>query len=220
MLAWSFFTVICLAAYTANLTAFFTDRSAIKPLKTIEDLSTSEHNITTFVEFQKLIQRNSILNHLSERNRIKFVTNSTHPTESEHGTIIKKIRNDLRSGNVLVTHDIYMDIIQAYEPDLYLLEGYFAEKTYHIAVRRKWKWKQINRMMKSYRSNGRFDFTVRKYKKQNHKDDLLASDPIGIEGFSGLLCTMSLALIVSILCAVFSYYQHRKPKICNNVTGN
>ena len=67
-------------------------------------------------------------------------------------------------------------------------------------------------MIERYKRTGRLDFTKRKYKQRNHNDDVLASNPIEIKGFSGLLCLMGIAMIVAILLMVYSYCLPRKPK--------
>ena len=74
VLAWSFFTLISVTAYTANLTAFYTDKSMIKPLRTIEDIPAHNYNLTTFNVYQKFTSHNMIMKRHLKENRINFDT--------------------------------------------------------------------------------------------------------------------------------------------------
>ena len=73
--SWAFFTIITIAAYTANLAAFFSARAIHRPLESVDEILKSDHNVFSSMLDKNGIQGlgNDILSQLMEKNRTDFI---------------------------------------------------------------------------------------------------------------------------------------------------
>ena len=162
MLAWSTFSLIVVATYTANLAAFFTNRESDKPLCSVVDLERSKLNASTFKELKGVFTtvNNPIIKHLLKRRRLNF---DLSIDENMNGHIL----TSLETGHVFIAYETSIEIVKREIPTLYTLDGYFTFASEGFVLKKNHRmFNKIASLFTNYEAEGFFQAVKRKYLNQ------------------------------------------------------
>ena len=221
--SWAFFTIIAVAAYTANLAAFFSATIIHRQLDSIDEILKSDRNLFSSVISKVEIQGlgHEILNHLIEQNRIEFFeSNLTQevPDESKlysenyHKVMKEKVKDRLTLGNIWIHID--SESLTYGLDDLYKLDGYFASSGYGFALRKDWILaEKVKDRFIHYGSSGTLDKFTRKYRKANVRDiPVSVSRSFEVKGFLPVILIMLALGVIADLLMIAAYLWQKMKK--------
>ena len=201
---WSFFTLIFVATYTANLAAFFSEKHFFRPLNSIDDILSSNYTISTysFMRNETFFQRNPILIQMMAENRVRFV-DIDWGLDKE---MIAKIGRELEAGHVWADYDTKFDWLRPHYGNLYVLDGYFSYSPYGFAMRSEWEWvNKVKQQFLWYSRSGFFNQIHRKYQTDKGADgQARVSQSIGMTGFLDVVLIMFGGGFLAIFALIFS----------------
>ena len=203
MCSWSYFMLIVLATYTANLTAFFTQGHVGKPLESVNDILESNYSASTYSYLENFLQENTIFRNLSQSNRLQY------DVESDSGVsdwrIVAQIKERLQSKKIVFDFDTHVEVMKNYVPGVYALDGHISRLGLGFAMRNDWQWSShVKKLFINFGRAGFFDEVERKYEKKKSKK-INETTPIDVDDFFVVLIIMSSAATVASFLMVITF---------------
>ena len=203
-LAWSFFTLVMIASYTANLAANFAKDVPIRPLKSIRDIPISRYEIAIrdgYLEYLRS-SNNGILNSLLERKKVDF---SAKIASTDDPRFFEQIKEKIAKGFIWVDNDNVIEWLIKEIPRLYKLEGSFRFEFYSLAMRPEWPMvSAVNDQFEKFAQNGFFFEIHQKYETKKIEQE--GSDlSIKVDEYMELFVVMIVISLVAFLMVLFSY---------------
>ena len=168
---WSYFTLIIVSAYTANMAAIFSQNSYTSPLQSIDDILPSNRTVYTHTSYKQAIieMNNGIINKLLNKDRIKFVNFSRSQTWSQ------EFSDRLESEGIWLVGSFEIEWLtkQIVEKDkMYALDGFFSRISYGFAMKSHWQYvERVSELITNYSHSGVIDHFERKYGRNNSTSD-------------------------------------------------
>ena len=204
--AWSFFTLVLVATYTANLAAFFSENVPNRPLRSIYDIPNSKYNAVAFQYEREFLEasNNEVLRQLTHQKRIIYDLEYNKPDEKRMAALIE---TKLNSGLVWIAVSTQIDQMKRRLPDLYFLDGYFSYVGYGFAMKRDWKWAYpIKKRFMRFGRNGLFYKLKQAYAGTLSKERTSkSSKAIDVDGYFELLLVMLVVGAMSSLLTIFRF---------------
>ena len=202
---WSFFTLIFVATYTANLAAFFSEKAFRRPLSSIDEILDSPYNLSVhdYLKSGLLSLGNDVIDQMAAKRRITFLDSHNF----DHKAMMKNAKEELAANKVWIDYDTRNDWLRANIDDVYSLDGYFSHVPYSFAMNKDWKlaWRVKEQFVK-YGRSGLIDKIKRKY--ANSDTDIgkgVNSRSIGMTGFFDVMVIMYGGGVVSLSIAIANY---------------
>ena len=219
MLAWSTFSLIVIATYTANLAAFFTNPESDKPLCSVFDIERSSFNASTFIEFKEILKglRNPLVRNLMKSDRISF---DMSLSENIDGQIV----TTLESKKVFIAHESLIESAKKVQPRLYTLDGYFTYATEGFALKKDHRLvRNITSLFMSYEAEGFFQQVKRKYVSQGgcrwQSKEKIPVKTIQVGNFREVIMILGNLALISLVLELTLYFYSNRVSNCSIQTG-